>query len=57
MTILKNDTYGIAAQVYQNTRGQWVVRLIDTDTDEILPTLMLFDTEDKALDFARQCIA
>jgi hypothetical protein len=57
MTILKNNEYGIAAQVYQNARGQWVVRLIDTDADEILPVLKLFDTEDKALAFAQQCIA
>ncbi len=57
MTILKNNEYGIAAQVYQNARGQWVVRLIDTDADEILPTLKLFETEDQAHAFARQCIA
>ena len=57
MTILKNDEYGIAAQVYQNARGQSVVRLIDTDADEILPTLKLFETEDQAMAFARDCIA
>ena len=57
MTILKNDEYGIAAQIYQNARGQWVVRLIDTDADEILPTLKLFETEDQAMAFARECIA
>jgi len=56
MTILKNNEYGIAAQVYQNARGQWVVQLIDTDADEIFPTMKLFQTEALALAYAQSII-
>lgn len=56
MTILENPDEGIAVRVFENHRGQWVVQLIDTDADQIFPTMKLFQTEALALAYAQSII-
>jgi hypothetical protein len=57
MTILEKPDDGLAVRVFENQRGQWVVQLIDTDADEIFPTMKLFQTEALALAYAHSIIA
>lgn len=57
MTILEKPDDGIAVRVFENQRGQWVVQLIDTDADQIFPTMKLFQTEALALAYAHSIIA
>lgn len=56
MTILEKPDEGIAVRVFENYRGQWVVQLIDTDADQIFPTMKLFQTEALALAYAHSII-
>jgi|DEB3_MinimDraft_2_1074329.scaffolds.fasta_scaffold07936_3 hypothetical protein len=57
MTILEKPDEGIAVRVFENQRGQWVVQLIDTDADQIFPTMKLFQTEALALAYAQSIVA
>jgi hypothetical protein len=56
MTILENPDDGLAVRIFENQRGQWVVQLIDTDADQIFPTMKLFQTEALALAYAQSII-
>jgi hypothetical protein len=56
MTILEKPDEGIAVRVFENHRGQWVVQLIDTDADQIFPTMKLFQTEALAIAYAQSII-
>jgi hypothetical protein len=56
MTIFEKPDEGIAVRVFENQRGQWVVQIIDTDADQIFPTMKLFQTEALALAYAHSII-
>ena len=52
----RNDENAIEAIVFL-TNGNYRVRIVDTDTGDVVPTIMGFASKDAAVAFAVKCAA
>ena len=47
---------GVRAEVFTVDGGKPRVRIIDLDAGEVLPTIPVFQTVEKAVEYARRCV-